>query len=115
MLYGGLPPIMNILSLEEKSNFLKSLFEETYISDIVGSSTGWIFIVRRLRYYAARFLLCLNFNYMKERQRESCRPRLVLIMPTPNAALCRTRQHQTAHKEPGVGEPHAGFWEGHTP
>ena len=36
MLYGGLPPIMNISSPEEKINFLKSLFEETYISDIVG-------------------------------------------------------------------------------
>lgn len=36
MLYGELPPIMNILSPEEKINFLKSLFEETYISDIVG-------------------------------------------------------------------------------
>ncbi len=36
MLYGGLPLIMNISSPEEKINFLKSLFEETYISDIVG-------------------------------------------------------------------------------
>lgn len=36
MLYGGLPPIMNIVSPEEKIHFLKSLFEETYISDIVG-------------------------------------------------------------------------------
>ena len=36
MLYGGLPPIMNISSPEEKISFLKSLFEETYISDIVG-------------------------------------------------------------------------------
>ena len=36
MLYGGLPPIVNISSSEEKINFLKSLFEETYISDIVG-------------------------------------------------------------------------------
>ena len=36
MLYGGLPSIMNISSPEEKINFLKSLFEETYISDIVG-------------------------------------------------------------------------------
>ena len=36
MLYGGLPPIMNISSSEEKINFLKALFEETYISDIVG-------------------------------------------------------------------------------
>lgn len=36
MLYGGLPPIMNISSPEERNNFLKSLFEETYISDIVG-------------------------------------------------------------------------------
>lgn len=37
ILYGGLPSIMNISSLEEKINFLKSLFEETYISDIVGT------------------------------------------------------------------------------
>ena len=36
MLYGGLPPIMNISSPEEKISFLKLLFEETYISDIVG-------------------------------------------------------------------------------
>lgn len=36
MLYGGLPPIMNIPSSEEKTSFLKLLFEETYISDIVG-------------------------------------------------------------------------------
>lgn len=35
-LYGGLPPILNIKSPEEKINFLKALFEETYISDIVG-------------------------------------------------------------------------------
>ncbi|WP_415929818.1 ATP-binding protein [Zhenpiania hominis] len=37
ILYGGLPSIMNISSPEEKINFLKSLFEETYISDIVGT------------------------------------------------------------------------------
>ncbi len=36
MLYGGLPPIMNISDPEEKIHFLKMLFEETYISDIVG-------------------------------------------------------------------------------
>jgi len=36
MLYGGLPPIMNMSSPEEKIIFLKSLFDETYISDIVG-------------------------------------------------------------------------------
>lgn len=36
MLYGGLPPVINISSSEEKINFLKLLFEETYISDIVG-------------------------------------------------------------------------------
>ncbi len=35
MLYGGLPPIMNISDPEEKIHFLKLLFEETYISDIV--------------------------------------------------------------------------------
>ncbi len=32
MLYGGLPPIMNISSPEEKINFLKSLFDETSVS-----------------------------------------------------------------------------------
>ena len=37
ILYGGLPSIMNISSPEEKINFLKSLFEETYISEIVGT------------------------------------------------------------------------------
>lgn len=36
ILYGGLPPVMNISGSEEKINFLKSLFEETYIADIVG-------------------------------------------------------------------------------
>ena len=36
MLYGGLPPIINISDPEEKIHFLKLLFEETYISDIVG-------------------------------------------------------------------------------
>lgn len=36
MLYGGLPPIMNISTPEEKIHFLRSLFEETYVSDIVG-------------------------------------------------------------------------------
>ncbi|MCM1266578.1 MAG: ATP-binding protein [Bacteroidales bacterium] len=36
MLYGGLPPIINIPSAEEKIYFLKSLLEETYLSDIVG-------------------------------------------------------------------------------
>ena len=35
-LYGGLPPVMNISDSEEKIHFLKLLFEETYISDIVG-------------------------------------------------------------------------------
>ncbi len=36
MLYGGLPLVLFIQEPEEKINFLKSLFEETYISDIVG-------------------------------------------------------------------------------
>ncbi len=36
MLYGGLPPVTNIAAPEQKTAFLKSLFEETYISDIVG-------------------------------------------------------------------------------
>ena len=36
MVYGGLPLILNIKTPEEKIAFLKSLFEETYISDIVG-------------------------------------------------------------------------------
>lgn len=36
VLYGGLPPVLNFPDPEQKSNFLKSLFEETYISDIVG-------------------------------------------------------------------------------
>lgn len=36
MLYGGLPLTLNFGTVEEKSDFLKSLFEETYISDIVG-------------------------------------------------------------------------------
>ena len=36
MLYGGLPIILNIEEPKEKIDFLKSLFEETYISDIAG-------------------------------------------------------------------------------
>ena len=36
MLYGGLPHILRFEEPEEKIAFLKSLFEETYISDIVG-------------------------------------------------------------------------------
>lgn len=36
MLYGGLPMIRNFPTAEQKIEFLKSLLEETYISDIVG-------------------------------------------------------------------------------
>ncbi len=36
MLYGGLPHVLRFEKPEEKIAFLKSLFEETYISDIVG-------------------------------------------------------------------------------
>ncbi len=36
MLYGGLPLVLRLDKPEEKIAFLKSLFEETYISDIVG-------------------------------------------------------------------------------
>ena len=36
MLYGGIPLVLNISSPEQKVAFLKSLFEETYISDIIG-------------------------------------------------------------------------------
>ena len=36
MLYGGIPLVLNISNPEQKVAFLKSLFEETYISDIVG-------------------------------------------------------------------------------
>lgn len=36
MLYGGLPLVLRFDKSEEKIAFLKSLFEETYISDIVG-------------------------------------------------------------------------------
>ena len=36
MLYGGLPLVLRFEQPEEKIAFLKSLFEETYISDIVG-------------------------------------------------------------------------------
>lgn len=35
-LYGGLPLVMAFASPDQKSDFLKSLFAETYISDIVG-------------------------------------------------------------------------------
>jgi predicted AAA+ superfamily ATPase len=36
MLYGGLPLVLNFSTPEEKISFLKALFDETYISDIVG-------------------------------------------------------------------------------
>ncbi len=36
MLYGGLPLVLNFTTSDQKISFLKSLFEETYISDIVG-------------------------------------------------------------------------------
>ena len=36
VLYGGLPLIMSFESPDQKVDFLKSLFEETYISDIIG-------------------------------------------------------------------------------
>ena len=35
MLYGGLPPVVNFSTPDQKISFLKSLFEETYLSDIV--------------------------------------------------------------------------------
>ncbi len=36
VIYGGLPLIMSFDTSEQKSAFLKSLFEETYIADVVG-------------------------------------------------------------------------------
>ena len=36
MLYGGLPLVLSVTTSDQKIAFLKSLFEETYISDIVG-------------------------------------------------------------------------------
>ena len=36
MLYGGLPLVLSFATPDQKITFLKSLFEETYISDIVG-------------------------------------------------------------------------------
>lgn len=36
LLYGGLPLVLNFRESEQKIDFLKALFEETYISDIVG-------------------------------------------------------------------------------
>ncbi len=36
ILYGGLPPVIKISDPNEKIAFLKQLFDETYISDIVG-------------------------------------------------------------------------------
>ena len=36
ILYGGIPLVLNISTPEQKVSFLKSLFEETYISDIIG-------------------------------------------------------------------------------
>lgn len=36
MLYGGIPLVLEFTTADQKISFLKSLFEETYISDIVG-------------------------------------------------------------------------------
>lgn len=36
VLYGGLPPVALLSAAEQKAEFLKRLFEETYINDIVG-------------------------------------------------------------------------------
>ena len=36
MLYGGIPPVLEFTTPDQKIAFLKSLFEETYILDIVG-------------------------------------------------------------------------------
>lgn len=36
MLYGGIPLVLEFSTADQKISFLKSLFEETYISDIVG-------------------------------------------------------------------------------
>lgn len=36
LLYGGLPPVVLLQSPEEKISFLKRLFEETYIKDVMG-------------------------------------------------------------------------------
>ena len=36
MLYGGIPLVLGFTTPDQKISFLKSLFEETYISDIVG-------------------------------------------------------------------------------
>ena len=36
ILYGGLPPVVMLATSEEKIEFLKNLFAETYINDIVG-------------------------------------------------------------------------------
>ena len=36
VLYGGIPLILTFTTPDQKRDFLKSLFEETYISDIIG-------------------------------------------------------------------------------
>ena len=36
VLYGGIPLVLTFTTPDQKSDFLKSLFEETYISDIIG-------------------------------------------------------------------------------
>lgn len=35
VLYGGLPPVLSFAAPDQKGDFLKSLFEETYLSDII--------------------------------------------------------------------------------
>ncbi len=36
VLYGGLPLVLNFQTPDQKASFLKSLFDETYLSDIIG-------------------------------------------------------------------------------
>lgn len=36
VLFGGIPLVLNFETADQKSDFLKTLFEETYISDIIG-------------------------------------------------------------------------------
>ncbi len=36
VLYGGLPPVALLSTVEQKNEFLKNLFQETYINDIIG-------------------------------------------------------------------------------
>lgn len=53
VLYGGLPPVVLLSTLEQKIAFLKNLFKETYINDIIHKQLEVDFVCNKgsKRYY----------------------------------------------------------------